>query len=231
MPNCPCNTGLDSPEHRILHCPINEERRHKIASTLSGISGQQLPPDNLSEIWQNVTRTWPSWWGIAGWWPKAPALDLQNRQQLWQKWTHWVGNTLRESEKWLWQTARQPHHSPPHSPSPPGRVRTPAHLLPQPCERSLSRQLSLDECFVTSRRRNIRPREESLPHEEQPQAQRPRLQDDVIPPTSIRLGTQRHQRLCPDSESESLSEPPRRRRRFGTQVQGLNPPPRPPEHE
>ena len=46
-PNCPCNTGTDSPEHRILSCPINGEARLKIASVITKISGKPTSSEEL----------------------------------------------------------------------------------------------------------------------------------------------------------------------------------------
>ena len=64
-------------------------------------------PHDLPKLWQATSQAWLAWWGIAGWWPKAAAWTPHKRQAIWQKWTTWVGQVLKDSKHWLWQMANQ----------------------------------------------------------------------------------------------------------------------------
>jgi len=170
-PKCPCSEGNDSPEHRIFECPLNAEQRQKIITILGRYSDVIKQPDQLQLMWQNRENNWPTWWGLAGWWPKDPGQPLPHRKEMWQKWTAWVGKTLQDSEKRLWQMASR-HQEEVRPQQHPSRVRSPPHLLPQENERPLRRQATMDRYFgpvpPDQRRRNIREREESQNQEERP---------------------------------------------------------------
>ena len=128
-PSCPCGTGHDSPEHRILRCPNTREQRQLIAEVITKLSDETVSPDHLVKLWQSSDQEWPVWWGIAGWWPKKAQWKPKNQKTIWQKWTHWVGKTLMDCEKWLWQKS-----GPRHVEDSPQNNRVPLQHIPQPQE-------------------------------------------------------------------------------------------------